>query len=133
MYLLVPVVTRNCGTSKQRVGRFLQKVLPHFCGDALFESKETSKRAEETLLSYSNMARKKAQKAKSETTLVPHRTPNLSDLLARAESGASALAVKAYLDAGGSTDVLVNSGDAVAMQQLPLLHHMVLFSSQAAS
>jgi hypothetical protein len=48
------------------------------------------------------MARKKAQKKKPDTTLVPHRTPNLSALLERAKSGDSALAVKAYLDAGGS-------------------------------
>eukprot|EP00953_Heterococcus_sp_UTEX-ZZ885_P041910 21347-Heterococcus_DN1.PRE.1 len=76
------------------------------------------------------MARKGThRKRQQETTLVPHRTVNLNDLLARAESGASALAVKAYLDAGGSADVLVNSGDAVAMQRLPLLHHMVLYNA----
>jgi hypothetical protein len=33
------------------------------------------------------MARKKAQKMKQETTLVPHRTPNLGALLERAKTG----------------------------------------------
>jgi uncharacterized protein len=77
-----------------------------------------------------DMARKRTHRRKQqETTLCTHRTANLSDLLDRAASGASARAVKAYLDAGGSAHVLVNSGDAIAMQQLPLLHHMVLYNA----
>jgi hypothetical protein len=48
------------------------------------------------------MALKKSQR-KQETTLVPHRTPNLSVLLESAETGESAQAVRAYLDAGGSS------------------------------
>jgi ankyrin repeat protein len=71
------------------------------------------------------MARKKAQKKKQETTLVPHRTPNLSALLERAKSGDAAQAVKAYLDAGGSADVLVQ----VNGQQMSLLLFMALHNS----
>jgi uncharacterized protein len=74
------------------------------------------------------MARKK-QKAKSATTLVPHRTPNLSALLDRAKNGDSAAAVTAYLAAGGSASSLVQSGGARAAQQLPLLHQMALHSA----
>jgi ankyrin repeat protein len=59
-----------------------------------------------------------------ETALVPHRTPDLSSLLERAQSGDSAVAVRAYLDAGGSIDVLVHGAPGV--RQLPLLHHMIL-------
>jgi Ankyrin repeats (3 copies)/Ankyrin repeat len=69
------------------------------------------------------MARKKAQR-KQETTLVPHRTPNLSALLERAKSGNSRQAVKAYLDAGGSPVALVHAQAAEHMLQLPLLHCM---------
>eukprot|EP00953_Heterococcus_sp_UTEX-ZZ885_P011360 6577-Heterococcus_DN1.PRE.2 len=74
------------------------------------------------------MARKKAQKKqKQETTLVLHRAPNLNALLDGAKSGDSALAVKAYLDAGGSADVLVRKGGtADAEQQIPLLLYMAL-------
>jgi hypothetical protein len=69
------------------------------------------------------MARKKAQKkdVKQETTLVPHRIRNLSDLLERAKSGASAQAVKAYLDAGGSSRALVHGQK--------LLHYMALHNA----
>jgi ankyrin repeat protein len=75
------------------------------------------------------MARKKAQKQKQETTLVPHRTLNLSVLLERAKSGDSARAVKAYLDAGGSTDALLHGRGAIAKHQIPLLHYMTLFNA----
>jgi ankyrin repeat protein len=72
-----------------------------------------------------SMARKKAQR-KQETTLVPHRTPDLSGLLERAKSGKSAQATKAYLDAGGSPAALVLvAGEAFDMQ-VPLLHSMAL-------
>jgi ankyrin repeat protein len=73
------------------------------------------------------MARKKAQK-KQETTLVSHRTPNLSVLRERAQNGDSARAVKAYLDAGGSPMSLVPVIDGDCTLQLPLLHFMVLFN-----
>jgi uncharacterized protein len=73
------------------------------------------------------MARKK-QKPK-ETTLVPHRTPNLSALLERAKNGDSAAAVTAYLTAGGSANSLVQSGGGRAAQQLPLLHQMACHSA----
>jgi ankyrin repeat protein len=68
----------------------------------------------------SNMARKKSQKKQQETTLVPHRTPepNLSTLLRAAKDGASAQAVKAFLDAGGSVEVFLES--------CTLLHFMAL-------
>jgi ankyrin repeat protein len=69
------------------------------------------------------MARKKAQR-KQETTLVPHGTPNLSGLLERAQSGDSSKAVKAYLDAGGSPAILVQSRKE--SMQLPLLLSMVI-------
>jgi ankyrin repeat protein len=72
------------------------------------------------------MARKKAQR-KQETTLVPHRTPNLGTLLERAKSG-SAQAVKAYLDAGGSPVALVNWPEAQHLQ-LPLLNYTVFRSA----
>jgi hypothetical protein len=71
------------------------------------------------------MARKKAQR-KRETTLVPHRTPNLSALLERAKTGDSLQAVKAYLDAGGSAVAVVRGADGT--QQLPLLHSMAVFN-----
>jgi hypothetical protein len=67
------------------------------------------------------MARKKAQR-KQETTLVPHRTPNLSVLLERAKTGDSARAVKGYLDAGGSLAALSQWQDGNHLLQLPLLH-----------
>ena len=76
------------------------------------------------------MARKKAQKKKPDTTLVPHRTPNLSALLERAKSGDSARAVKSYLDAGGSAGAHVLTFEASSVeQQMPLLHHMALHHS----
>jgi uncharacterized protein len=74
------------------------------------------------------MARKKAQKKKLETTLMPHRTPNLSVLLERAKSGDAAQSLKGYLDAGGSADVLVHSRREPG-QQLSLLNHMALHNS----
>jgi hypothetical protein len=40
----------------------------------------------------------------TETTLVPHRTPNLTDLLERAKSGKLS-DLQQYLKAGGSADV----------------------------
>jgi uncharacterized protein len=72
------------------------------------------------------MARKKA-KQKQETTLVPHRTPNLSVLLERAKDGAAAQAVKTYLNAGGSADVSV-SGRGAAALPIPLLHYVALYN-----
>jgi hypothetical protein len=66
------------------------------------------------------MARKKAQR-KQETTLVPHRTPNLSGLLERAKSGNSAHAVKAYLDAGGLPTALTDAQGAAALLTVPIL------------
>jgi uncharacterized protein len=71
------------------------------------------------------MARKKALKKKPETTLVPHRTPDLSALLERAKNGCSAAAVRAYLNAGGSAHTLVQDGEARAAQ-IPLMHYMTL-------
>eukprot|EP00953_Heterococcus_sp_UTEX-ZZ885_P003496 2399-Heterococcus_DN1.PRE.7 len=72
----------------------------------------------------SSMAQKKAQR-KQETTLMPHRTPNLTAFLERAKTGESAQALKAYLDAGGSPmavlEVSVRGGGSV-LQKLPLLH-----------
>jgi ankyrin repeat domain-containing protein 17 len=58
---------------------------------------------------------------------VLHTTPDLSCLLETAKSGDSALAVKTYLDAGGSVDVLVHGAPGV--RQLPLLHHMIWYTS----
>jgi ankyrin repeat protein len=74
-----------------------------------------------------NMARKKAQR-KQETTLVPHKTTNLSALLERAKTGESAQAVKAFLDASASTMALVQCHGADGMLQLPLLHSMALYN-----
>eukprot|EP00953_Heterococcus_sp_UTEX-ZZ885_P007548 4570-Heterococcus_DN1.PRE.1 len=75
------------------------------------------------------MARDKAQKKKQETTLLPHRTPNLSALLEHAKTGDSALAVEAYLDAGGSANVLVPCRILTGVHQIPLLLYMALFSN----
>jgi ankyrin repeat protein len=75
------------------------------------------------------MARKKAQKEKAETTLVPHRTPDLSSLLQRAQTGDSAITVKAFLDAGGVAGALVPGGGPSGMQPIPLLHHKALYNS----
>jgi hypothetical protein len=67
------------------------------------------------------MARKKVlAEGKQETTLVPHRTPNLSALLERAKIGDSAADVEAYLDAGGLATTLVQGKKL----QVPLLHAM---------
>jgi hypothetical protein len=74
------------------------------------------------------MARKKAQKKKQETTLVPHRTPNLSALLEEAKSGDAAQAVHAYLHAGGSADALVHGEGAAAEHHISLLHNMALYN-----
>jgi uncharacterized protein len=75
------------------------------------------------------MARKKAQR-KQETTLVPHRTPNLSALLERAKTGDSTQALKAYFDAGGTLKAHVEAqaprGQGAATLLLPLLHHVIL-------
>jgi uncharacterized protein len=61
---------------------------------------------------------------------VPHRTPNLSILLERAKDGASADAVKAYLDAGGTPVSLLQYRGAVrgaeCLMQVSLLHYMAL-------
>jgi hypothetical protein len=75
-----------------------------------------------------SMARKKAQR-KQKTTLVPHRTPNLSALLGRAKSGDSRQAVKAYLDAGGSPMALVREHGSRPPLQLPLLHYMAFMNA----
>jgi Ankyrin repeats (3 copies) len=71
------------------------------------------------------MARKKAQQ-KQETTLVPHRTPNLSVLLEKAKGG-SAQAVRAYLDAGGAPEALVQRQEG-RHSQLPLLLYIDFLS-----
>jgi uncharacterized protein len=74
-----------------------------------------------------SMARKQAHK--KETTMVPHRTPNLSALLERAKTGNSAADVEAYLDAGGAADVCVHQKIGQHQLQLPLLHSMALASA----
>jgi uncharacterized protein len=71
------------------------------------------------------MARKKAQR-KQETDLVPHRTQNFSELLERAKTGSSAQAVKAYLDAGGYYNALVQTRGPGGLIQAPLLHSMAV-------
>jgi ankyrin repeat protein len=76
-----------------------------------------------TSSSVSSMGRKKAQR-KQETTLVPHRTPNLSVLLETAKTGDAAQAVKAYLDAGGSPVALTQWQAGQRLLQLPLLHRI---------
>jgi uncharacterized protein len=76
------------------------------------------------------MARKKAQKEeKQETTLVPHRTPNLSALLEQAKTGDSAQALKAFLDAGGSPMAAVRCDHSTGMLQFSLLHCVALTNS----
>jgi hypothetical protein len=70
------------------------------------------------------MARKKAQRKQQETTLVPHRTPNLSVLLERAKAGESAADVAAFLRAGGSAQTLVETAEL----PMPLLHYMALYN-----
>jgi uncharacterized protein len=65
------------------------------------------------------------------TTLVPHRTPDLRVLLQKAKTGAAALAVRAYLDAGGSADALsrlVQCRGPGGPRQILLLHHLALFN-----
>jgi uncharacterized protein len=71
------------------------------------------------------MARKKVQK-KQDTALVPHRTANLSVLLARAKAGASAAAVRAYLAAGGTPVAVLKVQAVIGELQLPLLHYMAM-------
>jgi uncharacterized protein len=61
---------------------------------------------------------------------VPHRTPNLSDLRVRAQTGDSSQAVKAYLDAGGNPSTALQArlrvDGAEHMVQLPILHSMAM-------
>jgi ankyrin repeat protein len=65
------------------------------------------------------MARKKAQRRQE------NRKPDLRVLLQRAETGESAAAVKAYIDAGGSFLSSTYIGVAPNMQQqMPILHSM---------
>jgi ankyrin repeat protein len=71
-----------------------------------------------------SMARKKAQR-KQETTLVPHRTRNLSALLERATFG-HVRDLQAYLDAGGSATALVDLTAESDSIQVPLLHAVVI-------
>jgi hypothetical protein len=78
---------------------------------------------------FCSMARKKA-KQNQETTLVPHRTPNLSALLERANDGASAQAVRAYINAGGSPVALIGLQGARHLLQLPLLHYMAFIHTE---
>jgi formyltetrahydrofolate hydrolase len=73
------------------------------------------------------MAGKKAQRKKQETTLVPHRTPNLSVLLEKAKTGESATDVAALLSAGGSAQALVETADL----PMPLLHYMALYNQHS--
>jgi uncharacterized protein len=72
------------------------------------------------------MARKRAQRNKQETSLVPHRTPDLSSLLERAKTGRSAQAVKAFLDAGGSPLTVVSCDSSDGVVQIDLLHCVIL-------
>jgi ankyrin repeat protein len=74
------------------------------------------------------MARKKASR-KQETTLVPHRTPDLSSLLESARTGGSTQAAEAYRNAGGSPAALVDLPRATGVQRLPLMHSIALTSS----
>jgi Ankyrin repeats (3 copies)/Ankyrin repeat len=74
------------------------------------------------------MARKKASKkatANSESTLVPHRAPDLCSLLAKAKDGCS-VAMQQYLAARGQpeavVDVVLGTGQVV---QAPLLHSVL--------
>eukprot|EP00953_Heterococcus_sp_UTEX-ZZ885_P008302 4987-Heterococcus_DN1.PRE.1 len=62
-----------------------------------------------------------------ETTLVPHRTPNLSVLLERAKTGESAADVAAFLTAGGSAQTLVETAEL----PMPLLHYMALYNQHS--
>jgi hypothetical protein len=70
------------------------------------------------------MARKKASKttaAASESTLVPHRAPDLCSLLASAKDGCP-VAMQQYLAAGGQADALVDLVLGTGqMGQAPLL------------
>jgi hypothetical protein len=73
-----------------------------------------------------SMGRRRAQKKKQqENSLVQHRAPSLNDLLERAKEGNSALAVKAYLDAGGSPVSRLQRGD----QHMALLHYIAFCST----
>jgi ankyrin repeat protein len=74
------------------------------------------------------MARKKTQR-KQKTTLVQHRTPNLSTLLEEAKSGDCAQAVRAYLHAGGSPAVLNQLQGYQHQLHLPMLHSMAFTNS----
>jgi uncharacterized protein len=72
------------------------------------------------------MARKKVYKEKlqQQPTLNPHMTPNLNMLLERAHTGDSAQAVEACILARGSIDAATHRGEALLLQNVPLLHHM---------
>jgi ankyrin repeat protein len=70
------------------------------------------------------MARKKTSK-KQEMRLVPHRSPDLSSLLAQAQTGDSAQAVSTFLHAGGSPAALIDQPGA-DLPRLSLMHSMAL-------
>jgi ankyrin repeat protein len=74
------------------------------------------------------MARKKALRKQQSgtTTLVPHRSRDLNELLQRAKRGDRAADMKAYLDAGGSATVLADIPEHG--MRVPLLYAVVMLS-----
>jgi ankyrin repeat protein len=72
------------------------------------------------------MARKKSSR-KQDTTVVPHRTPNLSGFLVRAQYGEAAM-LRRFLDAGGSPATLVDVMYGDEHLQLPLLQAVVILN-----
>eukprot|EP00953_Heterococcus_sp_UTEX-ZZ885_P012523 7187-Heterococcus_DN1.PRE.4 len=75
------------------------------------------------------MGRKKSSK-KREMTLIPHRTPNLSTLLDRAQVGDSAQAVKDYLAAGGSPMASVVLPTVTGVKLNVLLPQAITFNNE---
>jgi uncharacterized protein len=78
------------------------------------------------------MARKRGQRKQQETTLVPHREPELSAMLERAAFG-DVRELQAYLDAGGSPMALVRLAETKAAVQVPLLHAVMIASEHPHS
>jgi uncharacterized protein len=93
-----------------------RELTPHGCFDPIISS------------FFIKMARKKAQR-KQETTLVPHRTSNLSVLLQTAKTGDLAAAVDAFLSAGGLPSAIVEQQGVAGVLRVPLLHAMARFNA----
>jgi hypothetical protein len=73
----------------------------------------------------------KSTSRKRETTLVPHRAPNLSSFLPSAQREAAVM--KGFLDAGGSPSTLVDLTYGDKPVEVPLLQAVVILDEHPHS